>query len=215
MLVEAGENIYIYMFCLSQSKKSKQTQKQTNKELRLKKKIRQKNQFSLQISQILELLIILYLWGLFIRFLLSVNHTLDFFFFFVKYWASRRIPLLPVQKKDKGHLISQVILLQLILGSWRYSSHRAGNFSRSLFHDTFPRTHSCQTPDKEDPCLWRVGRMPNLKSVSLVKNASTLVLASWLKLNILLHDPSRAVQPGRFCLYYYCIKSLRIWALDC
>lgn len=64
-----------------------------------------------------------------------VNNTLGIFF--VKYWASRKILMLPWLRKDKGHLISWAILLQLIFYTWCYPSKRAANFSRVLFNNTF------------------------------------------------------------------------------
>lgn len=61
--------------------------------------------------------------------------------------------VLPVLEKDKDHLISRAILLQLILGTWCHLSKRAGNFSMiyvtRLSQDLSPAT----TTDKGETAL--------------------------------------------------------------
>lgn len=47
-------------------------------------------------------------------------------------------------RKDKDHLISRAILLQLILDTWCYSSKRAANFSMMFFNNTFTVPQFCK-----------------------------------------------------------------------
>lgn len=56
-------------------------------------------------------------------------------------------------EKDKDHLISRAILLQLILGTWCHLSKRAGNFSMIYLTRLSQDLSPARTTDKEETAL--------------------------------------------------------------
>lgn len=73
--------------------------------------------------------------------------------------------MLPWLRKDKGHLISWAILLQLIFYTWCYPSKRAAKFSRVLFNNTFMIPPPPELQTKKGWFSEKVAQCPNCKSV--------------------------------------------------